>query len=248
MILMTCLGWGSKQDVVKLWFVATFGNDGHLERWPTEMAADYREKHGQPLRKRYPVKRIREIALKQYPLLEKWGTDELGWADLMYIESEAMLGAMFKLMEEGVPSLSVHDSLLVPVSKRDIAKEVLKDHYRLQTGASPMLNLKCPLPAEMRDDADFGDSEDDDHRFDNEGEGVYTAQEDDDPYGVVDRERTVMNLPVRTATKHTATKLLSESLSSSRTGLQTVRQTPKAKTITVTAAREKLTAMATTTT
>ena len=29
------------RDVVKLWFVATFGNDGHLERWPTEMAADY---------------------------------------------------------------------------------------------------------------------------------------------------------------------------------------------------------------
>jgi hypothetical protein len=87
--------------------VATFGNDGHLERWPTELAADYREKHGKPVGKRCPLKRIREIALKRYPLLEKWGTDEFGWADMMFIESEAMLGAMLKLVEDGIPSLSV---------------------------------------------------------------------------------------------------------------------------------------------
>jgi hypothetical protein len=183
------------RNVVKLWFVATFGNNDHLERWPREIAANYREKHGQRIGKRYPVKRIREIAVQQYPLLENWGTEEFGWADLMFLESEAMLGAMIQLMSQGIPSLTVHDSLIVPVSKRDIAQEVLKDHYRQQTGAWPVLNLEYPLPAEpaMRDDlvftdADFGDGKDDDQRFANEEEGVYTAQEDDDPYGFADRE------------------------------------------------------------
>jgi hypothetical protein len=110
------------RDVVKRRFVATFGNDGHLERWPNEIAREYREKHGRPLGKQYPVRRIREIAVQRYPLLEKWGTEEFGWGDLMYIESEAMLGAMLELMEKGIPSLSVHDSLIVPVSRREIAE------------------------------------------------------------------------------------------------------------------------------
>ena len=89
------------RDILKLWFVATFGNNGHLDRWPRETAAEYREKQGRELGKRYPVKRIRKIAIEQFPLLEKWGTDEFGWADLMFIESQAMLGAMQELMEPG---------------------------------------------------------------------------------------------------------------------------------------------------
>jgi hypothetical protein len=183
------------RDVVKLWFVATFGNNGHLERWPREIAADYRDKHGRGIGKCYPVSRIRQIALQQYPLLEKWGSEEFGWADLMFLESEAMLGAMIQLMGDGIASLTVHDSLIVPVSKRDIAQDVLKDHYRQQTGAWPVLSLKYPLPPEpmTRDDlvvtdADFGQGEDAGQRFTNEEEGVYTAEEDDDPYGFADRE------------------------------------------------------------
>jgi hypothetical protein len=183
------------RDVVKLWFVATFGNNGHLERWPREIVADYREKHGYSIAKRYPVKRLREIALQQYPLLEKWGSGKFGWADLMFLESEAMLGAMIRLMDDGIPTLTVHDSLIVPVSKRDIAQDVLKDHYRQQTGALPVLNLKYPLPPESTtpDDlgvthADFGEGDEADQRFADVEDGVYTAQEDDDPYGFADPE------------------------------------------------------------
>jgi hypothetical protein len=183
------------RDVVKLWFVATFGNNGHLERWPREIAADYQQKYGHRIGKCYPVSRVRQIALQQYPLLEKWGSEKFGWADLMFLESEAMLGAMIQLMDDGIPTLTVHDSLLVPVSERDIAQDVLKDRYRRQIGAWPVLNLKYPLPPEptTRDDlgitdADFREGEDADQRFANEEEGVYTAQEDDDPYGFADRE------------------------------------------------------------
>jgi hypothetical protein len=149
----------------------------NIERDPYELP-------GLSAEKRYPVKRIREIALQQYPLLAKLGTEEedFGWADLMFIESRAMLGAMFKLMDKGIPSLTVHDSLIVPVSKGDIAQEVLDDQYRLQTGASPVLRVSFPLPSESqtRDDAvfanqDFGDQDD--------------TWDDPDPYGFAGSER-----------------------------------------------------------
>jgi hypothetical protein len=129
------------RDVIKLWFVATFGNNGHLDRWPREIARKYREEHGRPIGKRYPVKRIREKALQIYPLLEKWGTDDFGWSDLMFIESQAMIGAMSELMSLGIPSLSVHDSLIVPASKREVAEQTLSKHYQRETGTSPVLKI-----------------------------------------------------------------------------------------------------------
>jgi hypothetical protein len=142
---------GDARGVVKLWFVATFGNNGHLERWPREIAAEYREKHGHPIGKRYPVKRIREKALAQFPLLTKWGTEDFGWPDLMFIESQAMILAMRDLMwNGGIPSLTVHDSLIVPVSKREVAEQMLSVHYRDQTGVSPVLRVHDPLPSKQR--------------------------------------------------------------------------------------------------
>jgi len=129
------------RDVIKLWFVATFGNNGHLDRWPREIARQYREEHGRSIGKRYPVKRIREKALKHYPLLGKWGTENFCWSDLMFIESQAMIGAMSELMSLGIPSLSVHDSLIVPASKQEVAEQTLSKHYLKETGTVPVLKI-----------------------------------------------------------------------------------------------------------
>ncbi|MGB8629889.1 MAG: hypothetical protein WCD69_10920 [Xanthobacteraceae bacterium] len=129
------------RDIIKLWFVATFGNNGHLDRWPREIARNYREEHGRPIGKRYPVKRIRENSMKLYPLLEKWGTEDFGWSDLMFIESQAMIGAMCELMSLGIPSLSVHDSLIVPASKQEIAEQTLSKRYLKETGTVPVLKI-----------------------------------------------------------------------------------------------------------
>jgi hypothetical protein len=115
------------------------------------------------------VKRIREIAVQHYPLLEKWGTDGFGWGDLMFIESEAMLGAIRTLMWDGIPSLSVHDSLIIPVSQRELAQAVLEDHYQQLTGACPVLKVHHPLASEEGSDLAFTDTDLD--------------QQNDDPYG-----------------------------------------------------------------
>jgi hypothetical protein len=47
------------REVVKRWFVATFGSDGHLTRWPSDFVSDYRDQTGRKLGKDYPLKLIR---------------------------------------------------------------------------------------------------------------------------------------------------------------------------------------------
>ena len=136
------------RGMIKSWFVATFGNNGPLERWPSEIAAQYREREGGRLGKRYPVKVIRSKAIERYPLLERWGSDDIGWADLMFIESQAMIGAMIELTDMGVPSLSVHDSLIVSFKDSETAQEVLRQHYLKKVGALPALKVRYTEPAE----------------------------------------------------------------------------------------------------
>src|SRR5262249_16842044 len=67
-------GLGSEaRSVVKAWFVATFGSEAHLDKWPKEIAAEYRERTGRSLSKDYPIKRIREQAFAAHPVLARWG-------------------------------------------------------------------------------------------------------------------------------------------------------------------------------
>ena len=52
-----------------------------------------------------------------------------------------MIGAMSKLMSRGIPSLSVHDSLIVPASEQKVAEETLSEHYLKETGTVPVLKI-----------------------------------------------------------------------------------------------------------
>jgi hypothetical protein len=129
------------RGVVKLWFVATFGSAGHLTRWPADISSDYhKETKGQKLGKDYPIKLIREKAIQAFPLLASWGERKNGWADLMFVESAAMVATMIDLMRDhSVPSLSVHDSLIVPASKQQLAEKRLTAQYHWATGVEPTL-------------------------------------------------------------------------------------------------------------
>jgi hypothetical protein len=84
--------------------------------------------------KRYPMKMIKERALQRHPLLERWGDNIRGrvrdYGDLMFTESEVVIGTMLVLKREhGVPSMPVHDSLIVPLTKRKLAEQLLKDQF-----------------------------------------------------------------------------------------------------------------------
>jgi pimeloyl-ACP methyl ester carboxylesterase len=112
------------RDAVKLWMVATFGSARPINKWPTSLLKEYEDDHGKKLdRTRYAVKLVREKALLQHPLMARWGEPRNGrvrtWADLMYYESVVMVSTMVALMRDhGIPSLAVHDSLIVPQSAK----------------------------------------------------------------------------------------------------------------------------------
>lgn len=64
-------------------------------------------------------------------------------ANLHYEESEIMLAAMEELaFVYGVPSLPIHDSLRVPVSKKGLAVEVIRSTFLSRTGMIPVISFK----------------------------------------------------------------------------------------------------------
>ena len=78
-------------------------------------------------------KRLRQAILERHPVLETMlgGPDGVSWADCQFHESEILLAAMETLKDaHKVPALPVHDSLVVPQSKADLARDVLREAFR----------------------------------------------------------------------------------------------------------------------
>jgi hypothetical protein len=128
------------REAVKQWFVATFGNSKPIVRWPPRMLQKM------PELSQHKVSMITKAALTKYPALSAWGQPlrgvTHGWADLMWIESNGMLGTMSKLKQEHqIPSLSVHDSILVPARGAETAQAVLKQQFQYQRGITPLLKV-----------------------------------------------------------------------------------------------------------
>jgi hypothetical protein len=134
------------REVVKMWITASFGNNAPINRWPTELVAKYRERTGRKLGKRYSAVKIGELIVQSIPLLAKLGElkTRIGWAELMYLESHAMVATMLELMDDHIPSLAVHDSIIVPAIKEQRARSVLTDCYRKITTATPFLVSHFP--------------------------------------------------------------------------------------------------------
>jgi hypothetical protein len=136
------LGTGAR-DVVKMWITATFGNNAPISKWPSDLVAKYRERTGTKLGKHYSASKIGKKVMQAFPLLANLSQHKdgrgHGWAELMYLESQAMLATMLELMNDHIPSLAVHDSIIVPVVKEQQATSILKKCYRRITKATPVL-------------------------------------------------------------------------------------------------------------
>jgi hypothetical protein len=99
------------RDVAKLWCVQSFGNSAPKTKWPPGVAADYLEDTGRQLPKAADVARK---MLEAFPALQQLSDHPHIWADLQYMEAEAVLGTMLRLMrEQGLPSLAMHDGRAV---------------------------------------------------------------------------------------------------------------------------------------
>jgi hypothetical protein len=137
-------GLGLKaREVVKMWVTASFGSNAPITRWPREVVKRYQEKTGKKLDKSYSASKVAEKVLERFPLLSQLSED-CGWGRLMFIESEAVVATMLELMGEQIPSLAVHDSIIVPHRWRQKAIKVLTKHYKAFSKATPVLTTKIP--------------------------------------------------------------------------------------------------------
>jgi hypothetical protein len=140
------------REVAKFWVNASFGNRKLLSRWTKGLIDEVEKKLARkgiassgfdP--KAYPMSVISKKILARHPLLARWGTEIRGrvrdWGDLMFAESEAIIRTMLILKRQhGVPSLPVYDAIIVPWRKSNLAQEVLREQFRIITGAKPRLD------------------------------------------------------------------------------------------------------------
>jgi hypothetical protein len=134
---------GIARDVAKLWCIASFGASTPKRRWPAEMVKEYQKSTGQDLRKVAKAREVAKAMLRAFPALQKLEEHPHIWADLQYAEAEAVVGAMLILMRRHrVPSLSMHDGMIVPRSKADLVKDILAREYRRHVGVEPILTVE----------------------------------------------------------------------------------------------------------
>ncbi len=135
---------GFPRIIVKQFVTATLGKGKIPTRWSKEHKEAYAERGlGKDLQKDFPFREAKQAILKQLPILTDIEKSPWNWADFQFLESEAIINALYKLaFEHGIPALPVHDSLIVPVSKMELAKDVLSEAFLKSVGVRPELSVK----------------------------------------------------------------------------------------------------------
>jgi hypothetical protein len=130
------------RELVKAFITATFGKGQLPARWPQNVSRGYEEANGHRLGEDYPITRVRDAVATAYPLLAELRPSDVQppiWAKLMYLESEAVLRTMLALVDLGIPSLSVQDSIIVQRDNEHRARDILSERYKEVTGATPLI-------------------------------------------------------------------------------------------------------------
>ena len=135
---------GVPRSVVKAWATTTIGHTKWHKRWPRGVADDLRDSEERLDLKDYPLRHIAPRILEALPILKDWPRQTVSGFDLMYLESEAVIGTMMELMHDhDIPSLSVHDSIIVPRPRSDDACSILQRRYREVSGMTPHLKVNA---------------------------------------------------------------------------------------------------------
>ena len=134
---------GLDRRIAKAWLTATLGHDKFHLRWPPKTVAQFREE-GMETSAIPTMKTVGAMMLEAFPVLQDWDQGGVSWADLMFLESEAVLQTMLTLMDQGIPGLPVHDSLIVRNTDETVATEALTSAFGEVVGISPRLKVNRP--------------------------------------------------------------------------------------------------------
>ena len=132
---------GYDRAIVKAWITATIGHHGFHTRWPRNAIQEIKDA-GVDKPAELTMRLLQPVILDHFPMLADWPSQKVTWADLMFTESEIIIGTMLELMHSyGIPCFSVHDSIIVRKSDQQIAMETLKDQFFRRTSIEPRLKV-----------------------------------------------------------------------------------------------------------
>ena len=143
---------GIEREAVKAFISQTFGLGALPKRWSRNWDQKFKDAYGYSLAQKYKLADVKEAVLTRYPILMALEEKNMSWADLMFIESEAMLNAMLVLKSQyEVPSLLVHDSLIVPQSHEWEASGSIRSAYFGYCKIDPRLKVKQGIESDFKD-------------------------------------------------------------------------------------------------
>mgnify|MGYP001362952161 CR=1 FL=1 len=89
-----------------------------------------------------PTKVVEKAVLEYFPFMADWSSGDIGWFNLMFIESEIILGITLELMSDhNIPSLPVYDFIIVRKSDQEFSMRLLSEQFYKKTGLVPCLRL-----------------------------------------------------------------------------------------------------------
>ena len=133
---------GLPRQVVKTWFTITFGVQKFHRSWPPAALKKLRETCPAYTAK-MTAPAVQKVVLEHFPIMSDWPEAGVCWSQLMFIESEIVIGTMLELMETyNAPSFPVHDSLIVRKSDQELAMSVLSEQFKDKVGIEPRLKVK----------------------------------------------------------------------------------------------------------
>ena len=81
--------------------------------------------------------------LEHFPLMRDWSKQEVRWSNLRFIESRVIISTMQELMlKHQVPSLPVHDCIIVRKSDQELGMSDLTEQFRKIVSIEPRLKVK----------------------------------------------------------------------------------------------------------
>jgi hypothetical protein len=119
---------GHGRQLVKDWLTHALGTSSPFaSRWSAEARKNYAKvKPDRLLRKDFPISSFREAVLDRHPILHRLETSGISTLDLQYHESEVLRMALEELRDaHDIPSLPIHDGLILPVRNLQVAEDVL---------------------------------------------------------------------------------------------------------------------------
>ena len=129
------------REVVKKWFAISFGVQKFHRQWLKGNVKELKE-NCPDYRTWMTAKVVEKAVLEYFPFMADWSSGDIGRSNLMFIESEIIIGTMLQLMNDhNIPSLPVHDCIIVRESDQDLAMRILSEQFYEKTGLVPKLKV-----------------------------------------------------------------------------------------------------------